>query len=183
MSETAETIAIRVRRKLGLPESAALSLQPLVDVAIRRLAYDIARNSNVENYLQTNPATTTVTLDGSGTADLTALVANPRILLDCLKWGDIFPPAGYDSTQPFRLVDNLAQLRLAGAYDALVYHACLSGTSLFTRSPDNNLTPLAGIISFSVTYWPTIAQLPDSLVERLINHPFWLGQEVQRAAA
>jgi hypothetical protein len=177
-TETFESIAVRVRRRFGGPESDVLKYQPLVDVALRALAYEVGSNPNLNNWLQTDRATTTVTLDAAGVADLTALIASPRIILECLPYGDIFPPAAYLNTQPFRLVENLGQLNLASAYDGVIFKACVTGFELFTKSADNNQTPLEGEISFSTTYWPTLAQLPDALVERLVMGPWW--QEMAR---
>jgi len=48
-----------------------------------------AADPNLRNWLLTNPATTTVALDANGVANLTALIATPRILLECLKYGEI----------------------------------------------------------------------------------------------
>lgn len=177
-NETFESIAVRVRRRFGGPETDVLRYQPLVDPALRALAYEVGSSPNLNNWLQTDRATATVTLDADGVADLTALIAAPRILLECLPYGDIFLPVAYGNKQPFRLVANLGQLDLAGAYDGIIYRACLTGSELFTRSPDGNQTPLAGDISFSTTYWPTLAQLPDALVERLVMGPWW--QEMAR---
>lgn len=166
-------IAELVRRRFNGPEGDELRYLPLVDSALRQLAYDVAEDPNLRHWLMTDPASTTAILT-SGVADLTALVTSPRILLECLQYGEIFPPVavGY-STQPFRLVANVAQLLLAGAYDSLVFKACLDGDNLRTRSADNNVTPIAGTISFRVPYWPTITQLPEPLVENLVWGPYW----------
>lgn len=171
---TTSDICESVRRRFGLPEGDALRFQPLVNPALRRLAYDVAKDSSLRDWLITDPSMTTTTLDGNGVADLTALIANPRILLECLKYGDILPPVGYPSTQPFRMIATTGQGQLSGAYDALVYKCFLNGVLLGTKSPDNNVTPLAGVISFQVPYWPTLVQLPEPLIERLVNGPYWL---------
>lgn len=179
-SETHESIAIRVRRRLNGPETDTLRFQPLVDVALRRLAYDVGISANVENWLQTDKASTTVTLDGDGVADLTDLIDDPRIILECLHYGEIYPPVASGITQPFRLVNNFGQLQLPSAYDPMFLRACLEGTNLITKSVDG-VTPLSGDISLSTTYWPTLAQLPDSLVERLVFHDYWLGVQSDNA--
>lgn len=168
-SETHESISVRVRRKLGLPESAALGIQPLVDPGLRRLCYELAKDSHLRHWVMTDPATTSVTLDASGVADLTALVASPRIILEALRFGEIFPPTGYPSTLPFRFVEHAGQGQLAGAYDALQYKCYLQGDNLYTKSPDANVTPLAGDISFRVPMWKTISQLDNSLTDRLVD--------------
>lgn len=174
MAETHETIAIRVRRRLGLPESATLGLQPLVDVVLRRLCYDLAKDPNSRNWVLTSPATTTATLDANGVADLTTLIASPRIILECLRYGEITDPS---NDLPMRFLAHTGQGLLAGAYDSLQLKCWLDGSSLYTKSSDNNATPLSGPLSFSVPYWLTIAQLNDSLTERLVMHPDWVNQQ------
>lgn len=173
-------IAELVRRRFNGPEGDELRYIPLVDPALRQLSYDVARDPGLRHWLMTDPTTTTATLDGNGVADLTALIADPRILLECLQYGNIFPPVnvslGY-STQPFRLIDNTGQMQLAGNYDALVFKATLDGFELKTKSADNNATPLAGTISFEVPYWPTLAQLPNSLVQKLVWGNYWVTGE------
>ena len=173
-------IAQLVLRRFNGPQSDELRYIALVDSALRQLAYDVARDPGLRQWLMTDPATTTATLDGDGVADLTALIASPRILLECLQYGNIFPPVnvalGY-STQPLRLIDNTGQILLAGNYDALVFKATLDGVNLKTKSADNNATPLAGTISLEVPYWPTIAQLPNSLVQKLVWGNYWITGE------
>lgn len=177
-------IAEMVRRRFNLPEGAELQFVPLVDPALRQLAYDVARDSSLRQWLMTVPTATTVTLDADGVADLTALITDPRVLLECLQYGDIFPlvASGYP-TQPFRLVDNVGQLQLAGGYDALILKATVDGFSLKTKSPDGNVTPLVGDISFQVPYWPTLAQLPEPLVEKLVWGNYWNTGEPKSANA
>lgn len=167
-------VAELVRRRFNGPEGDELRYIPLVDSALRQLAYDVARDPNLRNWLMTDQATTTAILDADGVADLTTLITTPRILLECLQYGEIFPPVNANySTQPFRMIDNEGAGQLAGAYDSLVYKAWLHGTDLHTRSGDSNVTPLVGSISFSVPYWPTIAQLPNSLVQKLVWGNYW----------
>jgi hypothetical protein len=163
-----------VRRRFNLPEGAELQFIPLVDPALRQLAYDVARDPSLRDWLLTDPATTTATLDADGVADLEPLIEDPRILLECLQYGDIYPPvaSGYP-TQPFRLVDNVGLLQLSGGYDSLILKAAVSGHTLKTKSPDGNATPLVGDISFNVNYWPTLAQLPEMLVEKLVWGNWW----------
>lgn len=180
-------IAEMVRRRYALPEGAELQFIPLVDPALRQLSYDVAKDPNLRHWLMTDPASTTVTLDAEGVADLTDLIADPRILLECLQYGDIYPPVNPDySTQPFRLVDNFGQFQLPGNYDSLVLKASLDGFKLRTKSPDNNVTSLVGDISFQVNYWATLPQLPETLVEHLVWGPYWQATpltEAKNAAA
>ena len=178
-------IAEMVRRRFNLPEGDELRFIPLVDSALRQLAYDVAKDPSLRAWLMTDPSFTTASLSAAGVADLTALVASPRILLECLQYGEITPPAAYASDQPFRMIDNSGQGQLAGAYDALVYKAWVEGDNLFTKSPDNNVTPLTGTIAFRVPYWPTISQLPEPLVKNLVWGNYWISTpltEVQNAA-
>lgn len=175
-------IAEMVRRRFNGPEGDELRYIPLVDSALRQLAYDVARDSQLRNWLLTDPDTATATLDADGVADLSALITAPRILLECLQYGEIRPPvdANY-STQPFRMIENSGMGLLAGNYDSLVYKCWLEGTSLFTKSGDGNATPLVGDISFRVPYWPTIAQLPNALVQKLVWGPYWTDSPITEA--
>lgn len=175
-------IAQMVLRRFNGPQTDELRYIPLVDSALRQLAYDVAKDPSLRQWLMTDPATTTATLDGDGVADLTALIASPRILLECIQYGDIFPPVDPNySTQPFRLVENIGQLQLAGAYDALVFKATVDGFKLKTKSGDANVTPLVGDISFQVPYWPSISQLPEALVENLVWGPWWTDTPMTEA--
>lgn len=173
-------IAELVRRRFNGPEGDELRYLPLVDVALRQLAYDVARDPELRQYLMSDPATATAILNGQGIADLTTLVnTTPRILLDCLCYGDVHPDPTWTSQQPLREVAEMGQGLLSGAYDSLVYHYWLEGLNLNTRSPDNNVNPLTGTISFRTPYWPTIAQLPEHLVEKLVYGPYWSVPETQ----
>lgn len=127
----------------------------------------------------TDPATTTLTLGGDGSVSLASLITSPRIILECIEVGEITPPAAYLSTQPFRFLKNAAQGRLAGCYDGIQLKAWVEGTRLYTKSADNNATPLAGDIALSVPYWQTLAQLDQSLVERLVFHDYWITAKEQ----
>lgn len=172
-----------VRRRFGGPEGDELKYMPLVDPALRRLAYDVAKDPSLRDWMLTDPTTTTVTLDANGAADLAPLILSPRILLDCLKYGDIYPPVDPNyPTQPFRLVENAGQGLLSGAYDALVLKAWIDGTTLRTKPPDN-ATPLVGDISFRVPYWATLPQLEESLVQKLVDGPYWTPAETTKANA
>lgn len=175
-----------VRRRFNGPEGDELRYIPLVAPALRQLAYDVAKDPMLRNYLMTDPATTVAALDANGVADLTALAVDPRILIECLSYGEIYPPVGSGiPTQPFRLVDSVGQLQLAGNYDALVLKAAVDGLTLRTKSMDNNVTPLSGDIRFGVPYWPTLPQLPELLVEKIVWGNYWQATpltEAQNAA-
>ena len=178
----ASDIAELVRRRFNGPEGDELRYIPLVDPALRQLSYDVARDPSLRNWLMTDPLTTTVTLDADGVADLTDLIEDPRILLECLQYGEIRPPVSVSySTQPFRMIDNSGMGLLAGNYDSLVYKCYLDGVLLRTKSGDSNATPLAGVMSFQVPYWPTIAQLPNALVQKLVWGPWWSNTPVTEA--
>lgn len=173
-------VAELVRRRFNGPEGDELRYIPLVDSALRQLSYDVAYDPTLRHWLLTVRADTTVTMDANGVADLGDLITDPRILLECLHLGNIFPPTNTNySTQPMRMIDNAGSGQLQGAYDSLVYKCWLEGTNLHTRSGDSNATPLVGDISFSVSYWPTIAQLPNSLVQKLVWGNYWITGEAK----
>lgn len=172
-------IAEMVRRRFNGPEGDELRYIPLVDTALRQLAYDISRSSELRNYLMTDAALVTLTLAADGTTDLTTIITtDPRVLIDAFCYGDVFPPAAY-GTMPMRLVDNFGQLQLAGNYDGLILKYCIDGFLLRTKSSDNNVTPLVGDVSFAVPYWPTIAQLPEHMVENLVWGNYWATGEAK----
>lgn len=172
-----------VRRRFGLPEGGELAFMPLVDPALRRLAYDVAKDPSLRDWMLTDPTSAIATLDANGVADLSPLIVSPRILLECLSYGDIYPPVDPSyPTLPFRMVES-GHLQLAGAYDALVLKCSLNGTSLHTKSPDNNATPLVGDISFQVPFWATLPQLAEPLVQKLVDGPYWTPAETGKANA
>lgn len=179
-SLNASDIAELVRRRFNGPEGDELRYIPLVGPALRSLAYDVAKDPNLRDWLLTDPLTTTVTLDAGGVADLSTLITTNKILLECLMYGDIMPPVDPNySTQPFRLLSNPGQGQLASHYDPLVYKAWLEGFKLHTKSSDNNATPLVGDIRFSVSYEPTLPQLAESLVHHLVWGNYWATGEAK----
>lgn len=177
----ASDIAELVRRRFNGPEGDELRYIPLVDPALRQLSYDVARDPHLRHWLFTPRSTTTVALDANGVADLTDLIADPRILLECLRYGNIYPPAAALSTQPMRMIDNAGQGQLQGAYDGLIYKCWLEGTDLHTRSGDGNVTPLVGDLELEVNFWPTLSQLPEALVQQLVWGPYWNNTPVSEA--
>lgn len=170
-----------VRRRFNGPDGDVLRYVALVDPAIRHLAYDVAVDPNLRPWLMTDPATTTAALDANGIADLSPLIANPRIILECLKYGEIMPPAGSGyPTQPFRMLNSEGQGQLKGMFDALQPKCWLSGYFLHTKRVN---AFMVGSISLEVPYWPTIAQLPESLVHKLVHGDYWDATVKEDAAA
>lgn len=166
-------IAQLVLRRFNGPQSDELRYIALVDSALRQLSYDVARDPKLRYWLFTPRTTTTATLDADGVADLSTLITTPRILLECLQHGNIYPPASTGITQPMRLIDNPGMGQLQGAYDGLVLKCWLEGPDLHTRSADGNANPLTGSLAFEVPYWASLTQLPDSLVQKLVWGPYW----------
>lgn len=173
-------IAEIVRRRFNGPDGDELRYIPLVDSALCHLAYDVAADLGLRHLLLTDPAATVVTLV-NGVADLSTLVAAPRILLECLKYGEIMPPiaAGYP-TQPFRFIDNTGQGQLKGMFDSLQPKCWLGGNFLYTKMVNNAF--MVGDISLEVSYWPDLAQLPDQLVHNLVHGNYWTGAVKEDAA-
>lgn len=178
-SLTHSDVAELVRRRFNGPDGDELRYIPLVDPAIRHLAYEVAADPELRHWLLTDPATTTVALDANGVANLTALIASPRIILECLKYGSIMPPAGY-STQPLRMLDNEGQGQLKGMFDSLQGKFWLNGTFLFTKRVNNAF--MAGSLRLEVPYWPTLLQLPESLIHKLVHGDYWMGAIEKNAA-
>lgn len=178
---THNDIAEMVRRRFNGPDGDVLRYVPLVDSAIRHLAYDVAADPNLSHWLLTDPATTTAVLDANGVANLTALIANPRILLECLRYGEVMPPVNDSYPQlPLRMLDHEGQGMLKGIFDRLQGKYWLSGKFLHTKRISNAY--MAGSISFETGYWPTLDQLPEALIHNLVHGNYW-QVPIQKEAA
>lgn len=160
MSYTEDQIGILVRRRLGTDPAEVLRYVPLVPAAIEATVRKCARRIDLRNYTLTNPAATTVALDGSGAADLSSLVADPRVMLDLLKYGRI-THASY--TSPLRFLEDSTHGAFAGSLDSLFPKCWLEGATLKTRVAGE--AALSGSLGLAVPYRMTLAQLPDALVE------------------
>ena len=176
---TLNDIIHRVKAKL-LPQIPDEDFAPMVAQqmfpAIEELARTCASNSSLRHYFLTSPSSVTATLDADGVADLSSLITTNKIILDCLKYGEIYPPVSdLYSTQPFKLIEGEGQGKLSGMLDSLIQKAWIEGTSLKTKSPDNNITPMTGTITFRVPFIPDLDEiqsplegmLADILVRRL----------------
>ena len=139
--------------------------------ALEKLARQIAVSPRLRHFFLTEPTTVTLTLASDGTVDISSLLTTNRVLLDCLWYGEIFPPVNdLYPTQPFRLVENRQQGLLTGMLDSLVLKAWMEGTTLHTKSPSNNVEPLVGSISFRVPYVPTLDQVPANLEGMVVDN-------------
>lgn len=164
-SLTAQDIGVKIRRRLGAPVSDRLRYHPLIDDALYRLvARKVAPAKRLRPLLLTDPAAATVTLV-DGAADLSALVASDRILVACLRYGRI-THASY--SYALRLLESADQGALPNALDGMFPKCWLVGTTLHT-SLDAEGNALTGDLALAVPYWPTLAQLPESLVESLVE--------------
>lgn len=184
----------RVRSHPGLPsgmsamgdDDFAFAVGQLVFPVLNDLCEHVAADRNKRHYIFTDPLSVVATLDGSGNADLSTLITGNGILLESLKYGNIFPPVASGITQPFRMLDNAGQGQLSGAYDALILKCWLEGTVLHTKSQDNNATPLVGDISFEVPHVPGLdalnVQLEDELVDRVVLRLRGIEPEVKDEA-
>src|SRR6476620_12192306 len=141
--------------RLGLDEAAALDLQPLVPGALNALGVEVAGNYKQRHWLLTDPATTSVTLT-SGSADISGLVTSSNILIDYLRYGNIYYNAL--TGQPLSWINQVGVGRMPGPYDQIFNHVYQQGTTLLVRGP--NSTPLSGTLYLAVSYVPTLAQLP-----------------------
>lgn len=157
-----EEVGILVAKRLDADPADVLRFVPLVPGGLLRAVRKCAARPRLRHHVLTDRASVTVALDGSGVANLSALVASPRIQLDLLKYGEIYHSS---SPYPLRLLETAGQGQFAGSNDALFLKCWLVGSKLYTRSADNNTTPLSGSLSLAVPYWMTLAQLPEALVE------------------
>jgi hypothetical protein len=165
---TAQDIAVKIRRRLDAPVSERLRFHALIDDGLYRLAvHKVAPSKVLRPLLLTDPTAATLTLDADGAGDLSALVTSDRILVECIQFGRIkYDAEGYDFD--LRKLEESDHGALANALDVLFGKYWLEGTSLKTRGTDGK--PLASAeLTLAVPYWPTLAQLPESLVERLVE--------------
>lgn len=163
---TEDQIAVLVRRRAGLPETARLRIIPLVEMGLRRLAKHVAERQNLRHWLLTNQATTTAALDANGVVDLSDIDLTHHVLIECLRYGRIYHES---SVYPLQWVSTPSQGALGGIFDTIFLHCWLEGTMLYTRSSDGNATPLTGNLSFAVPFWPALSALPDALNELLVE--------------
>lgn len=161
---TAEHVSIQVRQKLRLPPTATLDLQPLIPVALNQLAVQIAGDYKNRHWLLTDPSATTVTLT-SGVADLSALIASDNILIEMIRYGDVY--LNVVTGQPMIWENQVGVGRMAGPYDRIFYHVFQQGTNLYVRGP--NSSAVSGTLYLAVPYVTDLASLPESLTDDLIN--------------
>lgn len=161
---THEQVSIMAAERLGLDESAALDLQPLVPSALNALSVEIASNPQKRQWLLTDPSTTTATLT-SNAADISTLVSTNGVLKDFLRYGFIY----YNSItgQALIWINQTGAGRLAGPFDSIFNHCYLQGDTLYTRGP--SVTALSGTLHFAVPYTPSLSQLPEQLVDDLVT--------------
>jgi hypothetical protein len=160
---TYKALGVLVRHQLGLPNSARLGLQVLVNPTLKQLARDCALDRSLRRYVLTPPATTTVALDASGVADLSSLVTSSKIILDRLEFGEITHP-DYELPLEFSTTD-IAELD--SDLDELFPQCWLIGDQLHTKG--TGADPLAGSLSLAVPRIPTLAQLHEALEPKLID--------------
>jgi len=72
------------------------------------------------------------------------------------------------------MIDNTGQGQLKGMFDSLQPKCWLGGSFLYTKMVNSAF--MVGSISLEVSYWPTLAQLPDQLVHKLVHGDYWTGQ-------
>jgi hypothetical protein len=161
---THKSLAVIVRHQAGLPPHERLGLQALINPTLKQLARDVALDRRSRNFLLTDPATTTVTLDANGVADLSSLVSSQKILLDRLKFGEITHP---DSDLPLDFIESSDLGGLDGGLDELFVQCWLTGTLLYTKN--TGADALSGDLSLAVPYIPTLLQLPEALEPKLID--------------
>lgn len=162
-----ENIAVMVRQELRLPPEAALDLQPLIGPALNALGEDVAADYKLRPWLTTDPATATATLGAGGAADLSTLITTNNILLESIRYGSVYHSS---SVFPLQWLEQTNAGRVKSEF-ATIFLACwLQGTTLYTRSANNNASSyLTGDLSLAVPFIPTLATLPESLTDELVQ--------------
>jgi hypothetical protein len=164
MSQLSEKeIAIKIRRRMNAPVSDRLRYAPLIDDGLLLLSRDAAKDKDRRQNFITDRATTALTLDTAGVGDLTDLITTQRILVDCLKYGEMV-----HSSNPNPLVERQQGSR-PGNYDRMYLHYVLDGHKVRTVSSNNNATPLTVELKCALVRWVTLAQLAEEEVERLVE--------------
>lgn len=159
-----EQIAIIARERAGAPHTELLRFISQIDAGLNELAERIARSPQMRHWLLTPRATTTTTLDGNGIADLSTLVITNKILLNYLRFGNIYTDDP-DYPNELILVNSMAQLKAGTPYGGMFIRAYREGDKLHTYKAGGTL---AGNLSFVVPYVPTRAQLPNALNDDLV---------------
>lgn len=167
-------IAIKVRRRMNAPVSERLRIHPLIDDALLLLSREAAKDKDRRQNFITDRETTELALDGAGVGDLTTLIDTERVLLDCLRYGELVDPSN-----PNPLVERQQGSR-PGNYDAMYLHYVLDGKKIRTQSMDNNAAPLAGPLKCALVKWVTLAELAEQEVERLVEKSCELLSENHR---
>lgn len=167
MALTYQQVAEICRQRLGLPDASANARALwVIPQALNNLARKVATSDMRRHLLWTDKATTTVTLDGSGKADLTTLIASKKIMLEFLKYGNIF---GDNSPYPLQPVESSSSyLVRQGALADEYLHYYLEGTKIVTLNFGNEVSRLEGSLSLEVAYVPTLSQLPSELEDDFI---------------
>jgi hypothetical protein len=148
------------------PDDFAYRVGQLVFPALEALARETARSPSMRRHALTDPSGATAALDADGVADLSGLIDDEGVLLDCLKYGEITHES---SPYPLRLIEHSGQGRFAGSLDRLFLKAWLVGANLHTRSADGNETPLAGSLSFAVPRVPGLDELAEKVEGMLVD--------------
>lgn len=162
-SLTNADVSVLIRRRLGASVAERLRYVPLIESAGLRLARRIADDPMRRHLMLTDPATVTLALDGNGVGDLTTLIGNPRILPDKLGDYGIYHAS---NQYPLHRIRNVGIARVTGNYDAMFLHYWLEGVKLHTKS--GAPAPL-DLLSLEVSYWATLAQMREELVEPLVE--------------
>lgn len=142
-------------------------LQALVDGALAKLARIIAADQKRSDLLL--PAAGFAETLVAGEVDLQTVISANSILLDYLDGAEILMADLSVNAFPFQWVANQGELALSRITDSIFIHCCLTGTLLQTKNTDGSLISLNGNIVIFSNYVPTMAQLPVSLEDSVID--------------
>ena len=160
---TEKDIAIKIRRRMGTDVSSRLRYHALIEDGLLILSREAAADKDRRQLYVTDRDTITLDLDANGVGDLTDLEADERVLVDCLRHGEMYHPSN-----PNPLVERQQGSR-PGNYDAIYLHYSLDGRKVRTQSSDNNQTPLPGSLNVALVKWVTLTELAEQEVERLVE--------------
>mgnify|MGYP001563291250 CR=1 FL=1 len=123
----------------------AFAVGQLIFPCLDELSLRVGGDPFTKHYAFTDPASVAAVLDAEGATSLATLITTNGLMLESLHNGEIRHPSS-----DYPLV-RLAHAGVgAGNWDSFGYlHYWLVGTKLFTRSSDDNVTPLTGSLTFA----------------------------------
>lgn len=157
---TALELIDQVLSKLGEAQIAGPEIEGVLPQALRALARQVAYSPNRE--LLRKDFSVSV---ASGTGDLTtALTASEPLLLECIDHAAIY---GTSDTTPWQYLPDRVQLGLKRP--SMFVYFTVDKSTLRTRNTDGSLTSLTTTATVTSNYVPSLANVPSSIEDDLVD--------------